>query len=238
MYADLGPGHLIDLDEPLDDVELLYSHKYVAQYVRWYTDHPEGNLYSYAFSSPVDWTDPTGQYPPPAAKPGSGPRRPTPGSGSNSQRLLPYLFPSCCTAKKDRLKPIPGVATPAKNPIPGTGPHGGFYQIYPFPTTPAAAVGGGGAATCIVLVVKCKGIVAVFHFTVGDSPSDTLARFTWPKKLPCDAIICGGNNEGVSNCLADDVISAASGAGLNLVGVSGNSGCGVDASGRWYEFGN
>jgi len=52
-------------------------------------------------------------------------------------------------------------------------------------------------------------------------------------------MICGGDGrEPQSDCLGDDVMNAAKGNELNVVGVSGNSGCGVDAAGNWIQFGN
>jgi hypothetical protein len=50
--------------------------------------------------------------------------------------------------------------------------------------------------------------------------------------------MCGFNDDGDTNCRRKDVKSAANAAGLNVVGVSGNSGCGVDADGNWWQWGN
>jgi hypothetical protein len=241
MYANLGHGQAIALDEPtFSGIELLYSHEYVAGARGALPNVADPNVYNYCFGAPINATDPMGEMPPIKPRPGYVRPRPAPAptKGTNVQGLIGgYCITYGCTSKKDRLKPIPGVATPAKNPLIGVGPPGGGYAIYPFPTTPAGAVGGGGAQTCIVLVIRCKGIVAVYHFSVGDEPGYTLSRYSWPKQPPCDAIICGGDNSDQSNCLADDVIEAAKTHGFNLVGVSGNSGCGVDATGKWFEFG-
>ena len=164
---------------------------------------------------------------------------PTPGSeGENAKRFGGYAYfcTSRCGSKKDHLSPIPGVSTPPNLPIQGCGPNAGTYGIYPFPTTPPSAVGSAGAGPCIILVVKCPEFVAVFHFTSGDSPGGTLRRFSWPSG--CSSIMCGFNDDGDTNCRRKDVKSAANAAGLNVVGVSGNSGCGVDADGNWWQWGN
>lgn len=202
-----------------------------------------GSLYAYVGSMPLRFVDPSGLFPGGAGtmpldyydqfKP-----KPTPGaSGSNADFWLEgYVFTCFCDDKDDRLKPIPGVVTPPRQPSPPRGPDGGDYSIDPYLTKPPSAVGGSGAATCHVLVVKCQGSVSVFHFSVGDDPDATLEQFNWPSD--CEAIMCGGNDEPQSNCLGDDVVDAAEHHGLTLVGVSGNSGCGVDANGDWCQFGN
>jgi len=236
----------------LDALTNLYYYRaryYDAGLERFVSRDPSGywgsnclNLYEYVYGSPTNKTDPTGlqMFPHfPRAVPPIMPPSPTPGgSGANAKRpgSMGYLWTCDCSSKKDRLSPIPGVGTPPKSPIPGTGPSGGSYGIYSFPKTPPAAVGGGGAGPCHILVVKCPGFVAVFHFSVGDSPSRTLSKYSFPSG--CSSIICGGDDSGQSNCLGDDVISAARTHGLNVVGVSGNSGCGVDASGDWYQYGS
>jgi hypothetical protein len=161
--------------------------------------------------------------------------------GKNSKQLLPYFVTQFATPRDDRRKPIPRVtATPPA--IPPSGPQQGNYEVKAFPNSITGPVGGGGALTCILLVVKDPGgqFVAVFHFEDGDSPSCTLNQFSWP--AGCEAVIGGGitsgSQVGLSNCLADDVIAAANAAGLNIVGVSGNSCCGVDENGNWYQTGN
>jgi len=166
------------------------------------------------------------------------PPGPTPGKGKNRRRPFGagYLICGGCTPKKDRLSPIPNVRNPGTSPIVGSGPSASENEIFPFPMNPPGAVGTGGAGTCIALIVRCPGFVAVFHFTGGDSPYDTLSSYTWP--AGCDSIICGGDGrEPQSDCLGDDVMNAATSIGLNVVGVSGNSGCGVDASGDWWSRG-
>ncbi len=55
MYANLGPGHIAELDPPpADGVDVLYSHEYVAERMR------ERNLYGYVGNSPLQNLDPEG----------------------------------------------------------------------------------------------------------------------------------------------------------------------------------
>jgi hypothetical protein len=206
------------------------------------------SLYEYVGGRPSVSLDPTGHIK--VIVPGSDPLMPgnqqpppkplpAPGSGKNKKRPFPfegYLCTYFCTPKEDRLSPIPGVSNPSTSPIPGTGPSGGHNQIYPFPTNPPSAVGTGGCEACIALIVKCPSFVAVYHFTPGDAPLGTLGQYSWPSG--CEAIICGGNSDPQSNCLGDDVMGAAKNKGLRVVGVSGNSACGVDADGNWWQHGS
>ena len=187
--------------------------------------------------SPVRFVDPQGlSWVPPHPKPPP----PTPGGHrKNATRAfgMRYFWANCCTPKKDRLSPITGIKTPTKNPLKGVGPSSGYNKTYPYPSTPPGPIGGGGAGTCILLVVKCQGSVSVFHFTAGDAPGATFDQTSWPSG--CNAIICGGDGrEEQSNCLGDDVMASVKRRGINVVGVSGNSGCGVDANGNWYQYGN
>lgn len=76
--------------------------------------------------------------------------------------------------------------------------------------------------------------VAVFHFAAGDDPSGTLATMGWP--ADCKAIVCGGDNLRISNCLADYVTKAAR-TRFDLQGVSKSSGCGVTKDGDWWVTG-
>ena len=80
----------------------------------------------------------------------------------------------------------------------------------------------------------------MFHFTAGDDPSCSLHplvgrglghRLNW---LGCTAIICGGDDSRESNCLADEVLAALYGEGIEVEGVADNSACGVNADGNWY----
>jgi RHS repeat-associated protein len=241
-------------DDVTGDLKYLFR-DYDADSARWpsrdpITERGGLNLYGFARNNPIQFVDTDGQQLSPplcntcgqVALPGHKcvpPPPPTPGdNGNNAKRPggIAYLRPCGCTSKKDRLSTIPGVSTPPRFPMQSMGPGTGTYEIVPFPTTPPSAVGGGGAGPCNLLVVKCPGFVAVFHFTVGDSPCTTLGRFTWPSG--CSSIICGGDDSGQSNCLGDGVKSCANAAGLNVVGVSGNSGCGVDENGNWWQHGN
>lgn len=200
------------------------------------------NLYQRYF--PTITTDPTGRLvcdlDPSSHDCRPGQIDPTPGAeGPNKKRPfgVGYWVCALCTPKEDRLRPVPGVKNPPNYPIVGTGPSGGSNEFHPFPTTPPGAVGTGGCSGCVALIVKCPGLVAVFHFTGGDSPFDTLNQYNWPSS--CDAMICGGDAKSPqSNCLGEDVEDSASTLGLNVVGVSGNSACGVDANGDWWQHGN
>jgi len=166
-------------------------------------------------------------YPPPPPPPA-----PDPGdTGTNPKHLFPYPYIcSSCTKKSDRVTGIPG-ATTLPNPPSNQGPPGGGHQTYP--VQKPGSYGGAGGGTCSILVVQCPGFVSVFHFTYGDNPAATLGNYTFPSG--CNAVMCGGNPDKESNCLADGTKSAAAAAGLNLVGISANSACGgsYDADGNW-----
>lgn len=141
-----------------------------------------------------------------------------------------------CQKKADRLSPVPGISNPSSPPIPGTGPSASENEVYEFPTSPPTAVGTGGAGSCVALIVRCPGFVAVYHFTGGDDPTSTIRRLNWPSV--CDAMICRGDpRDPQSDCLGEEVANVAK-AKFNLVGISGNSGCGVDENGNFYQYGN
>ena len=58
MYANLGPGHIAELDPPSPNgVDVVYSHEDVAAIMR------ERNLYGYCGNSPLTLTDPAGLEP-------------------------------------------------------------------------------------------------------------------------------------------------------------------------------
>ena len=198
---------------------------------RWLSEDPigfgggDGNLYRYVGNAVCRETDSDGLQ--------------TQGQRPNDKRLgglgyyagQEWLCNLCCHDKVSRLRSISGIR-PLTRHIP-QGPSGGYNQTRPFPSDDGLPIGGGGAAPCIILIVKCPAVVKVFHFSVGDSPTATLQRFGWDPH--CQAVICGGDDSGQSNCLADDVIRSVNNAGITLVGVSAASGCGVTAEGGWYE---
>jgi len=68
MYADLGPGQMIDLDPPSPNgIDLLYSHEYVANRLRSVSRRSGGiseraNLYGYVVGNPINLVDPFGLF--------------------------------------------------------------------------------------------------------------------------------------------------------------------------------
>jgi len=213
----------------------------------------DANLYRYVFNAPLLRTDPTGnagfydsrnphtplwpggpipaeiaRRPPPPRRP---PSPPFPRAKTSNTKLfwggVHYRF--CCPRKKtDRLVTIQNPGTRPTPPPPGWGLSGGSNQ---FNAGPGEV---GGCHTCIGVVISCpSGGTAVFHFNTEDNPGRTLDDWTWPAN--CEAIVCGGNDEKVSNCLADDVLEALKTEGIKVIGVSGAGRCGVDAKGDFYE---
>ncbi|WP_197455952.1 RHS repeat protein [Stieleria neptunia] len=138
-----------------------------------------------------------------------------------------------CPNKAQRESPIPGVTSIPLGGYP-VGVGGGENQIYPYPGSPPTNIGSGGALPCINTIIKCDDVVAVFHFTTGDDPSATLGNFDW-RGNGCSAIICGGNDEDQSNCLAKEVMDSLSKYGIPLDGVSSLGACGVTPEGGWYQ---
>ncbi len=146
---------------------------------------------------------------------------------------LEYL--SCPSRKDARQKPIPNIGPPPK-PIP-VGPTGGYSKFYGKPSK--EPIGGGGADPCAVVVLRCKRGAAVFHFTPGDDPFETLG---WSSLIGrtidwkgCEAIVCGGDDTTQSNCLHDDVLAALKSVGIKVLGVSPFSSCGLNPDGTWYQ---
>jgi RHS repeat-associated protein len=158
------------------------------------------------------------------------PQPPSPGpQGNNISLLWPGL--GCCNNPQRQLPitpTIPGAVTPPSRPIPGNGVSAGHHQTFPSGT----AAGSGGAGPCIVIVIKCANFVTVFHFYATDNVSATLSAHSF---IGCDAIMCGGNNQAWSICAANAVSSQAQNRGINIVGVSGSSSCGVTANGNWWS---
>src|SRR5262249_41581331 len=129
------------------------------------------------------------------------------GPAENSKLLLGLNLCLCPTSKKDRLKPIPAVKPPANKPP--VGPPGGSNNYYGLPYP--GLVGAGGCGPCIGVSIKCPNGIAVFHFTIGDNPALSLGLWAesptldWSK---CTAIVCGGDDSWLSNCLADEALRA------------------------------
>jgi len=158
---------------------------------------------------------------------------PPPGTGRpNVPTTLGFqaLCPSLCKSKANRLKGKAGTLPAGTNP--DMGPIGGHNSTYPFPAVPPKPLGGGGSETCIIVVIKCPSSVTVFHLTTLNNAPATLNQWAFND---CRAMVCGGNDEGDSNCLADETISALEANSIPIDVVSGASSCGVDENGDWFE---
>lgn len=199
--------------------------------------------YAYARNNPVRWTDPSGMDISGDGLPAEPPPFPAPGTKGNPMpNDTHWIGANLClfapTCKENRLSPIPGLKPPSSGTPVGVG--GGSHNWYGLPST--TPIGTGGCGPCIALIIKCPGGAAVFHFTAGDDPRGSLGftaagpTISWWDQ-GCTAIICGGDDSSGSNCLADEVISAATRAGIKVVGVSGNSACGINPDGSWYASG-
>lgn len=95
-------------------------------------------------------------------------------------------------------------------------------------------IGGGGAQPCTVVVIKCGTGFAVFHFELNDDPRATLGRYTWP--AGCEALVCGGDDEAMSDCIANLAIETLERNGnITVIGVSPSSECGYWIGHGWYQ---
>jgi len=147
---------------------------YDATVGRWLSEDPigfaggDGNLYRYVGNDPSIRVDPHG-----LKRNDSRPGRIGYCLGQE------WLCSLCCRDKASRLKPIPGIKRLAG--IIPFGPPSGENETYAFPEMPPRPRGGGGAETCIVLVVKCRGIVHVFHFAVGILPRELCSGLSGKK---------------------------------------------------------
>ena len=211
---------------------------YHAQMGRFINRDPIGyeggdrNLYRYVGNRSVSAVDPFGKQAgggimvPPTPLPAPGM------AGTNAQRLLGmgYFFTSYCSAFRSHNTPFAGFGSATVTPA--RGPDGHAYEASAYPAVPPGPIGGGGSQTCIILVVKCTGVVVVFHFSVGDSPLNTVHAFSWP--AGCSAFVCGGSCSPQSRCLADDVVARAKAAFSSVEVAIGQSTCGVNATGGWY----
>ena len=203
----------------------------------------EANLSEYVRSQPTRSRDPMGLQ----AWPGHGwpPANPAPqpvakfprSNEDNFKNWWGFNTCRCPPSKADRAVPIPGLGTPP--PSVPRGPDGGSNEHYLLPLPGAGPIGAGGCHSCIGLVILCppnstfSGGVAVYHFTTGDDPCGTLRRARF-RPLGCLAIVCGGTEEHGSLCLAKATIGCARSEGINVVGISERSACGI-WNGVWYE---
>jgi RHS repeat-associated protein len=223
--------------EPENALQLNRNRYYSPPLGRWLKHDPieyrgGTNLYNYVLNRPTFARDPLGldgpfgPINPPPIRPLPFPRP----NKSNKKTFLGFNWCICPEPKKDRLRPIPGQTTLAIGSYP-IGPGGGSNTHYP-PIAPGGPpIGAGGCATCIGLVIKCPGGIAVYHFASGD---DAINQFRGQNWTGCTAIVCGGDDSKESHCLADHVLIGALYGGIDVVGVSPSSACGVLAGGGWY----
>ena len=188
-----------------------------------------GSQYKYANNNPTSFTDPSGMqvgvdepYPsPPFPKPGE--------ECVKCDNLGSFTgFPFCCTVtpKPKRTKAFPArpISPKDKNYVTG-----GNNKFCP----PGTQLGSHGMGPCIGVVIQCPDGVAAFHFQATESPYRNILRYDWPEG--CKAIVCGGEDEWYSNCLAKEVLGALTMRGIEVVGVTGADSCGAAANGTWYK---
>jgi hypothetical protein len=213
------------------------------------------NGYRYAMGRPTTLADPSGlqiisgpMQPSPQGEPRPYPRFPRSGCTTDARNIRTLLEVNWCgcpppffgidwywrpRTKQEREMNADGVMT-ISTPIP-YGPQGGFHR---YCSRSHVNIGAGGCNSCIAIVIRCPPIpgnaggVATFHFTIGDDPCSTLARWYWHG---CYAIICGGNGERQSLCLAETVIWCARTHGVYIDVISGSDACGTTPSGDWYH---
>lgn len=187
--------------------------------------------YVYVQNNPINRFDPSGESD--ISQPLGTPPNPTPvafPAPNTPNNRAPLGFNICCwpTRKKNRLRPIKPHSVSL--PSPPLGPMNGSNEHYAPPFT--GPIGAAGCGSCICIVIKCPSGIAVYHFNARDNPYWTLKNQKWP--LGCEAVVCGGNDEYLSNCLAVLVLDGAHNSGINVIGVSGSDSCGVTETGDWY----
>ncbi len=209
------------------------------------------NIYEYVWDSPTNQNDAWGlQAPAPGLGP-PDPRSPVPWPPAGSRTIgIPNarsIFPIWTTwggwvspskESRIRLEPIGEVETglPSGVLFPW-GPNSGDAIFYSPPYPRGTYIGGGGAKPCIIVVVNCNSFIAVFHFNPGwpgDSPEATMTRYRWPRD--CHAIICGGDDNGRSNCIAEDAKDGLRRVGIVIDRISASDGCGYSVDDKsWYQ---
>jgi RHS repeat-associated protein len=200
-------------------------------------DDPD--LYRFAFGNVLIGLDPSGMEQPWPGYPGPRqpviPPKPKPGKKRNSK--MPFGLPNMCLCgakpKNQQLTPNTNVEILPPGTVTPGGPSGGENTTYPFPPNPTPQlIGTTGANPCVALIVKCANTVTVFHFEQGDLPDFSLDGIDWSG---CTAMVCGGDNSPLSNCLRDLTINAAKNHWIPVQAVSGAESCGVTSNGGWWE---
>jgi RHS repeat-associated protein len=152
-----------------------------------------------------------------------------PGTGKTNKTSLGfYALCRCGTPKRDRLISFPAITVGIAKTI-NQGP--GTVKTLP-PPVKGSTVTSGGALPCAIAIISCPNFVTTYHFSPGADTGGDISGYFWPSG--CRAIVCGGDNTGESNCLADAVINSIKESGnIKLEGVSAASGCGIDSNGNW-----